>query len=237
MKGLLIVYGFSLILLAGYSSESSAEPNCTGAYDTTWAYDFKTACFKHDVCYSEGKLLGFTKAECDSIFKEHMDISCMGRSFICDFMADKYYSAVRNMPQKVYDDASSKSDRSIEFLKTSTNTEAVEFYTALLNQRKAGQRAWTKKYRECKTYPDESPQRIACGEVRSAIEVPNIPHEFNMGECNILGINWKNGHRTKNAFRIARQTPNVQYSDIVADRDGDACKGNYRPSALTRYLK
>ena len=67
-------------------------------------YDFSDACGCHDECYETA---GKTKVECDMQFHENMYKSCKGDP-LCESIAEKYFSAVRDKGERFYDKAQSK---------------------------------------------------------------------------------------------------------------------------------
>lgn len=198
-----------------------AEPNCSNAYDRTSFYDFKDSCFKHDVCYSEAKLTGMTKKSCDDRFYSHMKASCRGRSFLCDGAARTYYLAVKALDKSVFDSAAKKGAKILAELKRLSGREQDEVL-AVFKARASGQSLWTAKNDKCGSMSNDAKHK-ACKADRDLVRVPDMPMDFGMGNCNILGIRWKSGHRTGNA-QIQAAKYGVSLADIKSSRR-DPCEG------------
>lgn len=217
---MLYVHSLALGFILLISQTSNAEPNCSGAYDQTSYYNFKTACFKHDVCYSEGPVLGLSKQACDDRFYSHMKASCKGEWF-CLGAANVYYKAVRQFPQSTYDNATAKGIGILNKI-NSSNDEAARL---LFTKRARGQIRWTAKELECSKL--DGNLRDICIAERNAILIPDIPGKYHLGDCNTLGIRWSLGHRTGNANYQAK-TLGLPI-EVVMDREspGDPCKAYY----------
>lgn len=214
-----LVPAFLGLLLFPFAAQ--AEPNCSNAYDKTNFYDFKESCFKHDVCYSEAKLTGMSKKSCDDRFYQHMKASCRGRSFVCDGAARTYYLAVKSLDKSVFDNAAKKGMRILEDLKKLSGREKDEVM-AVFKARASGQNRWTAKNNECGTKSNDARYK-ACKDERDLVLVPDMPMDYGMGNCNILGVRWKHGHRTENT-KMQAQKYGVSVADIKDSRR-DPCEG------------
>lgn len=198
---------------------ASAGENCSDAYDRTHFFDFREACFKHDVCYSEAGLLGFKRDDCDTRFLREMRASCAGRSFICNSSAQVYYLAVRQSAAASFQAARKKSD-AIRALILENQDRPME---KLIRARRSGQDAYMKLTKACLQKGVEIKR---CLKQREKIEVPDYPFAYNLGRCNLLGINWVNGHREKNAAKMARLT-GLSENQILNGGKGDICEDRY----------
>lgn len=212
-----ILFAVSL-LISGFAH---ADPNCSGAFDKTFFYDFSNACFKHDVCYSEGPLLGLDKKQCDVRFYFHMKTTCRG-SLPCIAAASAYYMAVAQFPYERFWAASQKSVAIKRKIDANHDQQAMHLFA----QRALAQDLWSRKNMQC--YWKFGNARIACLQERDAIQVPDIPGTYHLGDCNTLGVRWKNGDRLTNAHYIS-ELLGVPY-EVVTDPniDGDPCKGHYK---------
>lgn len=215
------VFGFLLLIL---STNAFADPNCSGVADSSnWLdFNFKQACFKHDVCYSEGELGGLTKRECDIRFYHDMMSSCRGRRATCKMTAGVYYGAVSS---SFFEDAFQAASKKARKIKKLALDNADDDLFKLLKKRFKGQQQWTRGFKRC-VQLDKKRDYEKCMKELDLIEVPDMPFAYRMGGCNILGINWKKGHRAKNARKMERLT-GADFKDIMNKKGGDPCKNLY----------
>ncbi|MBX3016546.1 MAG: hypothetical protein KF767_01555 [Bdellovibrionaceae bacterium] len=196
-----------------------AGENCSDAYDKSGFFDFRQACFKHDVCYSEAGLLGFKRDECDTRFLREMRASCAGRSFVCNSTAHVYYLAVRQGAGDSFDAAQKKSDKIRALIKANKDKKMQQ----LLKTRRSGQDAYMKITKACL---QQGVEMKRCMKEREKIKVPDYPFEYNLGGCNLLGINWVKGHREQNAKKMANLT-GLSENQILNGGNGDICEDRY----------
>lgn len=207
-----------------FAGQALADPNCSGVADSSNILDFnfKQACFKHDVCYSEGVLGGLTKQDCDNRFYHDMMSSCRDRRATCKITANIYYGAVSS--SYFNDSFKAASNKALKIKKLAADNGDSDLF-ALLKRRFKAQKEWRKGFKECSQFGLKR-KFESCMERVNKIQVEDLPFAYRMGGCNILGINWKNGHRAKNAKRMDRLT-GVDFKEIMAGKKGDPCKGLY----------
>lgn len=209
----------SSLFLAFWAAASWAEPNCSNVPDDTSYYSFKTACFKHDVCYSEHPLTGFTKKQCDEMFFENMKASCRG-ALLCKSAATIYYQAVHNASDSSFKSAGKKGTTSLNLIKAKNDRPTLQ----LMKERARNQAAWVQKNRACSKIANTSDYK-RCLDQLARIKVPDIPFAYHLGKCNMFGIDWITGHRTANATKMAKATGTAR--DQIMDKSKDPCAGMY----------
>lgn len=215
---------FILFAFLFTTSQAMAALNCSGVADTSNLLDFnfKQACFKHDVCYSEGELGGLTKKECDNRFYKDMMASCRGRRYTCKITAATYYGAVSSsFFNQAFENASKKAKKMKQLATDNADTD----FFKLIKRRFAAQTKWRRAAKECSKLSSNT-KFENCMKSANQIKVEDIPFSYRMGGCNILGINWKNGHRARNAKKMDRLT-GVDAKTILAGKGGDPCEGLY----------
>lgn len=212
---------FVLILVLLAPTTSSAEPNCSGVPDKGYGFNFQLACFKHDVCYSEAVLVGMDKQSCDNRFYTHMKSSCRGDLF-CLSAAYSYYLGVKSFEPAIFDRAALKGIRIRDQIAANNDSAALK----LFENRANGQARWTSKDKECSILRGSA--RDLCLAERNKIFVPNVPGTYNIGNCNTLGIRWKNGERYSNA-KYQANALGVPLDEVLNSSSGkDPCELYYK---------
>lgn len=209
------------LILGFFPLGASADPNCSDVADKTSFYDFRTACFKHDVCYSEAGLLGLKRSDCDQRFYQEMRASCVGRSVVCSITARVFYVAVHQGAADSFKNASRKSAAIKKLIQENRDSQMRQ----LLRARRSGQDAWVTRTSACFRESSDKKKK-ACLEERNEVQVPDYPYEYHLAGCNILGIGWEKGHRARNIQIMARRT-GLSENQIEASRGGDPCEGYY----------
>lgn len=200
---------------------SFAEPNCSGVPDKGYGFNFQLACFKHDVCYSEAVLVGMDKQSCDSRFYTHMKSSCRGDLF-CLSAAYSYYLGVKSFEPSIFDRAALKGVRIRDQIQANNDSATLK----LFENRAKGQANWTAKDKECSILKGSA--RDNCITERNKIFVPNVPGTYNIGNCNTLGVRWKNGERYSNA-KFQSNSLGVPLNEILNSSSGkDPCEQYYK---------
>lgn len=212
---------FAPLLMIFFSLTVSAEPNCTGAYDTTFAYDFKTACFKHDSCYRDAVIQGLTKEDCDKRFLTAMKAECKPGSILysfCKGAAQTYYFAVstRKQSRDRFQELMARAESYRTKMIRLNDVKAIEAFNLRFDQ----QNDWYEQAKYCSSLTNSVAYKACRDELKSR-QVIDSPEKYPFGACNYLGMNWARGHRELNAKIISNRLGiPITYEDL---RFGNLC--------------